>query len=207
MGNTGAEIALDLSEQNIETYISVRSPVNIIPRSFLGNPVQKTAYKLARLPNWLSDWIGAQVPKIAFGDLSAYGLRRPSVAPAKQLRETGKTPVIDVGAVAQIKKEKIRVVTEIAHLEEREVHFKDGSTLTIDAIILATGYRHNLKSLIPESDTLFNRDGLPSTYAGSGYHEGLYFLGFDNYKSGGILGIIHSESGKIAAAIKAKKPS
>jgi len=29
MGNTGAEISLDLSEHGIETYLSVRSPVNI----------------------------------------------------------------------------------------------------------------------------------------------------------------------------------
>ena len=59
MGNTGAEIALDLSENGVDTTISVRGPVNIVPRDVLGRPTQLTARMLARLPTGLADWLGS----------------------------------------------------------------------------------------------------------------------------------------------------
>jgi cation diffusion facilitator CzcD-associated flavoprotein CzcO len=42
MGNTGAEIALDLSEAGIPVWLSVRGEVNIVPRDLNGRPVQVT---------------------------------------------------------------------------------------------------------------------------------------------------------------------
>jgi len=40
MGNTGAELALDLSEHGLETFISVRGEVCVVPRDLNGQPVQ-----------------------------------------------------------------------------------------------------------------------------------------------------------------------
>ena len=42
MGNTGAEIALDLAEHGVAVALSVRSPVNIVQRDVLGRPTQQT---------------------------------------------------------------------------------------------------------------------------------------------------------------------
>ena len=50
MGNTGAEIALDLAEHQVEVDLCVRSEVVIVPRDFLGKSVQVRAQKLAKLP-------------------------------------------------------------------------------------------------------------------------------------------------------------
>ena len=61
MGNTGAELALDLAENDIAVAISVRSPITIVPRDINGRPVQLTAKKLAKLPFGLGDWLGTQV--------------------------------------------------------------------------------------------------------------------------------------------------
>jgi cation diffusion facilitator CzcD-associated flavoprotein CzcO len=204
MGNTGAEIALDLSEHGISTYLSVRSPVNIVPRDFLGNPTQKTAFTLAKLPTWLGDWIGAQVSKLAFGDLKPYGLQPSKMPPAKQLRVTGKTPVIDIGTVAQIKAGKITVKPDIKMFSENEVSFEDGSSYHFDTVILATGYKPSLDVLLDNTDGLLNKDGVPSSCIGTGDYQGLYFLGFDNYKAGGILGIIRDESKQIVEDLKGK---
>ena len=38
-GNSGAEIALDLAEAGIDVVLSVRSPVNIVPRELFGVPI------------------------------------------------------------------------------------------------------------------------------------------------------------------------
>ncbi|HZW73120.1 MAG TPA: NAD(P)/FAD-dependent oxidoreductase, partial [Caldimonas sp.] len=55
MGNTGAEIALDLAEQGVATTLSVRSPVNVVLRDVLGRPTQKTSIVLGSLPRRLGD--------------------------------------------------------------------------------------------------------------------------------------------------------
>lgn len=60
MGNTGAEVAFDLSEQDIDTTIAVRNPISIVPRDLNGRPVQLTARKLAKLPFGLGDWLGSK---------------------------------------------------------------------------------------------------------------------------------------------------
>lgn len=205
MGNTGAEIALDLSENGVATYLSVRGPVNIVPRDFLGRPTQKTALALAKLPHWLGDWIGAQVQWLAFGNLSRYGIKKPPMPPARQLRETGKTPVIDLGAVSQIKAGRIEVVPEIESFSEEGVRLKGGRELKLDSVILATGYRARVEEFLPFTEGLLNADELPVHCIGSGKYEGLYFIGFDNYQPGGILGAINRESDVIAGHIASRE--
>ncbi len=204
LGNTGAEIALDLSEHGIKTYLSVRGPVNIVPRDFLGNPTQKSAFLLAKFPNWLGDWIGAQVQKIAFGDLTPYGLQTSDVPPARQLRETGKTPVIDIGTVGQIKAGHIKVKPPIRRFLSSGVELENGDQVELDAVILATGYRARVKDFLPYTDRLLDQYGVPKSCIGEGKYEGLYFLGFDNYKPGGGLGVIHEDSKPIVAHIAAR---
>lgn len=198
MGNTGAEIALDLSEHGIETFLCVRGMVNIVPRDFLGNPTQVTALRLSKLPTWLSDWIAIQVRKYALGDLSKFGLKFPKVSPTEQLRRTGQTPVMDIGTVAQIKQGRIKVVPGIDHFTERSIVFNNGEEHVLNAVILATGYHPKLEELIANADDLCDENGVPHYTIGAGKYEGLHFLGFDNYTPGGILGVINRDSAVIA---------
>lgn len=204
MGNTGAEIALDLSEAGVPTLLSVRGPVNIVPRDFLGRPTQKTAFALAKLPRPVGDWIGQQVQWLAFGDLKPYGLKPSTLPPARQLRETGKTPVIDVGTVAAIKAGRIKVLPELKAFTPDGAIFEDGSEQRFSTVILATGYHARLEAFLPQSEVLFNADHLPKSCIGEGPHKGLYFLGFDNYQPGGILGVVYRDSERIANAIQAQ---
>lgn len=202
MGNTGAEIALDLSEHDIETSVSIRGPINIVPRDLNGRPVQVTAKKLSKLPFGLGTWLGTQIRKAYIGDLSKYGVESPTISPTKQLLETGKTPIVDIGTVAAIKAEKIKVYPEIEKLLGQTVYFKDGRTKEVDAIILATGYKPVIEEFIERGTELLDRYGCPNPPIGKGFHENMYFLGFDNYKLGGILGIIMEESNLIADHIE-----
>ncbi|MEZ4687557.1 MAG: hypothetical protein R3B47_16285 [Bacteroidia bacterium] len=106
MGNTGAEIALDLAEAGIPTRISVRSPVNIVPRDLLGRPVQTSAKMLAR-PSRLGDVIGAQIRRVFLATCgSTHSLS--DVPPMVQVRTTGKTPVIDLERWRKSKPEILR---------------------------------------------------------------------------------------------------
>lgn len=202
MGNTGAELALDLSEHDCETYISVRGPVSIVPRDLNGRPVQLTSIKLAKLPFGIGDWLGNFIRGIYLGDLKKYGLNAPKLSPVQQLKKTGKTPVVDIGTVDQIKAGKIKVMPEIESFDASGVIFKNSERKDLDAVILATGYKAKVADFLVDTSGLLNQDHLPKQAIFSGKNKGLYFIGFDNYKLGGILGIIRTESETIAAHIQ-----
>ncbi len=201
MGNTGAELALDLSERQVEVAISVRSPVNIVPRDINGRPTQLTARQLAKLPFGIGDWLGTQIRKRIVGDLSKYGLQTATMSPAKQLKETGKTPVIDLGTLEQIKNGKIKVLPDIATFTDNGVVCKDGKEYVFDVVILATGYKAKVEDFVEGVTRMLDKYGVPNSPIGKGEFQGLYFVGFDNYKLGGILGTIYSDSKTVVEEI------
>ncbi|MEZ4829252.1 MAG: NAD(P)/FAD-dependent oxidoreductase [Bacteroidia bacterium] len=201
MGNTGAELALDLCESGVETFISVRSPINVVPRDVAGRPVQVTAKTLEKLPFGLGDLIGTMVRKIVIGDLSPYGVPMSKLSPAEQLKTTGHTPVIDLGTVAHIKSGRIKILPDLERFTEEGVKFTDGRTLSFDSVILATGYRADIHEFIQNPSPLLDKYELPRQPVGTGDYKGLYFVGFDNYKLGGILGTIYNDSAVVAGAI------
>ena len=201
MGNTGAEIALDLAESHVQHYVSVRSPVNIVPRDVFGRPAQLTAKMLDKLPFRTGKIISRFSTRLIIGDLTKYGLRHSTMDPVDQLRQTGQTPVIDLGTVAKIKDRSTKIVPDIDHFVINGVVLKNGDLLEVDEVILATGYRSGIDQLLENSEGLLDKYGLPKDCIGSGSFKGLYFLGFDNYKLGGILGSIYTDSEKVAEAI------
>jgi cation diffusion facilitator CzcD-associated flavoprotein CzcO len=204
MGNTGAEIALDLAEAGIDTYLSVRGPVNIVPRDLNGRPVQVTAKKLAKIPFGLGTKLGVLIRSFYIGDLSKYGIPSPKMGPTEQLLETGKTPVVDIGTVAAIKKGIIKVYQGIKQINKHSVTFTDGKTQEITDIILATGYKPKVENFLEKGEEILDKYGCPNPPIGKGFHDNIYFLGFDNYKLGGILGIIMEESKLVADHIENK---
>ena len=201
MGNTGAELALDLSEHNIEVLISVRSPLVIVPRDINGRPVQTTGKQLEKLPFGLGDWLGGKIRKIVLGDLTKYGLPISNKSPLTLLRETGKTPVIDLGTIEHIKDGKIKVVGDVERFYEKGVYLKGGSQLKVDTVILATGYRAQMHDFLENREGLLDENDIPNVPVATGQHQGLFFVGFDVYKLGGILGTIYVDSKRVVDAI------
>jgi cation diffusion facilitator CzcD-associated flavoprotein CzcO len=198
MGNTGAEIALDLCEQGVAVALSVRSPVNIVHREFLGRPSQRSSLLLARLPQRWGDAVAGWLRDLSVGDLSAYGLRTPVGSPLAQLREEGRTPVIDVGAVAQIRAGRIAVYPGIDQLVPGGVRFVDGRQASFDTILLATGYGAGLQALFPTLKLPLDARGLPTSAIGAGELAGLYFVGFDLRQPGGLLRTIAQQAQAVA---------
>lgn len=205
MGNTGAEVALDLCESGVVTYISVRNPISVVPRDLNGRPVQVTSKQLAKLPFGLGDWLGSQIRKLYFGNLSKYGLESSKMHPAVQLRETGKTPIVDIGTIQAVKDGKIKVMKEVDRFTETSVHFKGGQQLEIDAVLLATGYKAKVEDFLERGTEILDKYGCPKQPIADGYHQGIYFLGFDNYKLGGILGTIDTDSARILEDLRGER--
>ncbi len=201
MGNTGAEIALDLAEHGATASLSVRSPVNVVHRDVLGRPTQKTSMALARLPTPIGDWLATFLCDVTVGDLARLGLVRSTVSPMRQLREHGHTPVIDVGTLARIKSGEIAVHPGIAALTPTGARFVDGRTAEVDTIVLATGYRAGIAALFPASTVPVDESGLPTRLVGEGPLAGIYFVGFDTRQAGGLLRTIGLQAEALARLV------
>jgi cation diffusion facilitator CzcD-associated flavoprotein CzcO len=201
MGNTGAEIALDLVEHAVDTTLSVRSPVNIVRRDVLGRPTQLTAIMLARLPESWGDAVARLFRDLTVGDLGRWGLRTPPQSPLRDLRRFGRTPVIDIGTVARIKAGDIRIRPGIETLTLEGARFIDGSEQAFDAIVLATGYRAGLQELFPQTKLPLDERGLPTAPTPDAGLAGLYFVGFDLRQPGGLLRSIGLQAQAVADAI------
>jgi cation diffusion facilitator CzcD-associated flavoprotein CzcO len=202
-GNTGAEIALDLAEHGATPTLSVRTPVNVVPRDFLGMPTQLTSIRLRGLPLALADRIGRGVSRMAFGDLSRFGLARPALGPLSSIKLRGRIPIIDVGTVAAIKRGAVTVKPGVEGLTTAGATFVDGSQAPFDALVLATGYRPMLQELVDVPGALRD-DGFPKDWRGGGAHPGLYFVGFEDVATG-LLREIGLQAQAVAADVAARR--
>lgn len=204
LGNTGAEIALDLAGQGVPVSISVRSPVNLVPRDILGQPTQLTAILISRLPAWLGDALAKLLRDLTVGDLRRHGLQTSRISPLRQLREEGRTPVIDVGTLAMIKAGAIGVRPGIQAFTADGVRFIDGTGDAFDAVILATGYQPNVASLFPRISVPLGIKDMPARVTGTGTLDGVFFVGFDVQQGGGMLRSIAMQARDVAEMIGAR---
>lgn len=175
IGNSGAEIAADLAEQGAAyVAISIRTPPSIVPRDFLGTPVQIFGIALSRFPVRLADWIGARLARLALGDLTRYGLQQPAWRPFSAKR----VPVIDVGFIKEVKNGRVKVRPTLAHFTRTGVMFEDGQEEAYDVVIAATGFKSGLaellavKGLLDEKEIPLRPQGEPTA------QPGLFFMGY-----------------------------
>ena len=206
MGNTGAEIALDLVEHGVRAALSVRSPLNIVYRDVLGRPTQLSSILLSKLPPALGDAAATLLRNLSVGDLGRYGLHTATASPLRQLREEGKTPVIDVGTVARIKSGDIQVYPGIQTLLHGGVRFTDGTEHPFDTVLLATGYDAAVNELFPSTPLPLDARGMPAEVVGQGALAGVYFVGFDVRQPGGLLRAIAGQAQMVADHISGASP-
>ena len=64
---------------------------------------------LKHLPSKMVDTFRVMLSKLIYGDLSKYGIQRPTEGPFYMKVKYGKYPVIDVGAYEKIKTGEIQV--------------------------------------------------------------------------------------------------
>ena len=100
-GNTGTEIATRLADGGAaRVRVSFRTPVNIMPPTFLGVPATVLARMSESAPAWIVDRGGFLMQRLAWGDLSRYGMPRSPYGIATELRVRGLGATLDRGFVA-----------------------------------------------------------------------------------------------------------
>lgn len=185
IGNTGAEIAVDLVEGGASRVrIAVRTVPHIVRRSTAGWPAQATGILVRRLPVRLVDRAGRLMAKAAVPDLTEQGLPRPDTGLYSRVKD-GAIPVQDVGLIDAVRGGRVLPVATVDSFDKDTVVLADGTRITPDAVIAATGYRRALEPLVGHLDVLDAR-GRPVVHGGRTpkHAPGLYFTGFTNPISG-----------------------
>jgi cation diffusion facilitator CzcD-associated flavoprotein CzcO len=201
-GNSGAEIALDLAEHGVDVAMVVRGPVHVVPRDMFGRPTQHTSVLLSRLPLRLRDAIAVSTMNWAVGDLSHWGIVRPSVGPNRMIEESGRVPILDIGAIAMVKQGSIRVLPAVQEIFPDRVRFAGGAEHPFEAIIFATGYRPGLDRLVEGFEAIADARGRPNRFGEESAIPGLYFVGFKNPPTGALREIAR-EAPRVARSIRA----
>jgi hypothetical protein len=176
-GNSGGEIALDLANAGVDVALAVRGPVQILPRDLLGFPILSWAILYRRLPARLVDIINAPILRLAIGNIESLGLRRAAKGPRQMVEEDGHVPLIDIGTLAKIRDGSIKIRGGIDRFASDGVVFIGGMREEFDAVILATGFRPDLRKLLPDVESVFDRNGMPRVTGRPTEAPGLYFCG------------------------------
>jgi NADPH-dependent 2,4-dienoyl-CoA reductase/sulfur reductase-like enzyme len=206
-GNTGIDIAGFLIDAGARVSLSMRTPPNVYPRDWLGFPLQLSALPGEHLPSRLGDAFGFAMQRMIFGDLSEYGMPKPSEGYLTKFRTRLVGPAVDDGFIAALKERRTRIVAPVERLEGAEAVLTDGERIKPDAVICATGYSRGLEPVVGHLGVL-RPDGLPKNYDAAPEHPAaprLYFTGFYGAPAGQIrLFPIHARRiGRAAARDRA----
>lgn len=202
VGNTGAEIALDLWEHGAEVTLCARSPQHIVPRDVLGIPAQVNSLLFFRhLPLRLGDALAAGLSRVIYGDLSRYGLRSPATGMLTNVVTRGHIPLLDIGTVELIRQGAIKVVPGVREMTHDEVLFVDGHRGAFELVVLATGYHPGIDEFLSVAAEVTDDRGYPRAHgAAIAAHPGLYFVGYRNPLTGALHDIAR-EAERVARII------
>jgi hypothetical protein len=93
------------------------------------------------------------------------------------IEEDGRVPVLDIGALAKIRAGKIAVRGGVARFGPRSVTFEDGRSEPFDAVVLATGFKPDLRGLLPDAKGVLDALGRPLVSDRATAERGLHFVG------------------------------
>ena len=202
-GNSACEIAIDLYEQGAIPAMSVRSPVNVVPRDILGIPILEVSQALSHLPARVADAVSAPLNRLLVGDISKLGLIKKAYGPFEEIKKDGHIPVLDIGTIKHIRQQHIQVYGDIDYIQDKTVYFLDGKHQEFDAIIAAIGYYRDYANILEVDKSRF--EDLKVSVNKQKYFgkDGLYFCGFWIAPTGQIREIA-LDAQKIAKDIEEK---
>ncbi|KAK7351067.1 hypothetical protein VNO77_10225 [Canavalia gladiata] len=203
-GNSGMEIAYDLTNWGANTSIVIRGPVHFFTKEmvFVGMCLLKYV-EMEKV-----DKLMLLMSKMKYGDMSKYGLTRPNDGPFALKKKGGRTPTIDVGCVNRIKKGKVKVFPGISRIKEgKMIEFDDGRVGQYDVIVFATGYNSTVLKWLKDCKELFNEQGMPKPSHPNHWkgENGLYCAGFGRRGLEGISFDAERIADDISLTINLKK--
>lgn len=206
-GNSGAEIAVDLVEHGARrVLLAVRTPPHLLLREVGGLPTTVVSVLTRYVPSTLVDPVVGLLQRLSIGDLTQYGLQRPTKGVYRRAREEGQIPILDVGLVDAMRAGTIEIVAGVEALDGAEVVLTDGARLQPDVVVAATGYRRGLDALVGGLGVLAP-DGTPTVHGArtAPTAPDLHFIGYTNPISG-MFRELRLDARRIARTIGRRAP-
>ncbi|MGI8587688.1 MAG: flavin-containing monooxygenase [Chloroflexia bacterium] len=138
VGNSGSEIALDLSSGGADVALAIRNGITVVPRVVGGVPVSYIALLLSYLPEQIRRAVRAPIMRRTERRLRALGLKVGS---------PDDFPVIGLEILDAIREERVQALGGVVGFEPDGARFEDGTFAPADAVVLATGFRPALDYL------------------------------------------------------------
>ena len=134
-------------------------------------------------------------------------MKRAAKGPRRMVEEDGRIPLLDVGAVAKIRAGAIKVRGAIDRLTPESVVFSYTGPETFDNIILATGFRPDLRALLPDAASALDAAGKPLVSGKPTSAPGLFFCGAIPSAAGQLreIGIEAQQIANVAKAMLADR--
>ncbi|WIB34398.1 FAD-dependent oxidoreductase [Curtobacterium sp. MCSS17_005] len=172
-GNSGCDLAVDAAQHRLDVDIVIREGIFFQPKSYFGVPRQVMPW-LAEFSAEEQDFIARMLAKVSIGEWKDYpGMPEPK---AKTLAE-GRTTVNDL-LLFWVQHGRVKIRPGIARIEDKTVHFTDGSSKEYDTILWATGFKASLPFL--DESLIERRSDIPLRHAGGLIPKGLeklYYIG------------------------------
>lgn len=192
-GNTGCDIAVEAAQWAAACWHSSRRGYWYVPKYLVGRPAdQVNELVLAlRLPVRVRQWLFHRTLRVAVGDLTRFGLRKPDHHVYQS------HPIVNSQLVYYLGHGRITPVPDVARFRGGAVELADGATLEPDLVVLATGYLPRFEFLDPELLGI-DEAGRPHLWLHAfSRHPTLAVAGLLQ-PDAGVLGLVHWQTVAIA---------
>lgn len=196
-GNSGCDIAVDVSSAASRTCISLRRGYWFVPKHLFGMPADVFGHKGPQLPGWLEQPVFERMLRLLVGDVRRLGLP----APDHRLFETH--PVLNTQLLHALGHGDLAVKPDVRELARDRVVFADGSDEPFDVAIYATGYRRVVPVLSPD----IHQEGDVSSLFLNLFHRRhptLFVLGFFETDAGAYP-LLDLQAELVARVLKARR--
>lgn len=185
LGNSGADIAVDLCAAGARPVLSVSRPVFWIPIETFGLPWHDIYRALPYAATALGGRWGSRASATVWcwlqrrhcGDLKAHGV--PLVTPPELVEYWAelRPPLTNDELVELIREGRVEVRGATVGFDSAGAHFEGGSRTDVSAVVLSTGFTSDPTSLLAERDESWSSGPLPPEGPVPDA-PGLYFCGF-----------------------------
>ena len=152
---------------------------------------------MRRLSTRVADELAWPMVRSTVGDVRKMGLQKLRHGPNTQMAPDHHVPLLDIGTMEQIKQGHVAVHGDLDRFTEDGVVCSAGSRATLDAEVLATGYRASIGEFFVGWKDVCDRAGTPTVSGAPMALQGRYFCGL--YVSpAGMLREIGIEAARIA---------
>ena len=177
-GNSAADIAVQLANCGArKVWLSVRTPPHLVRRAMGPIPSDLFLELFARVPARVVDPVTARLNRLLFGDLSVYGFHRPPLGLKATVEQRGRIPTLADELVDAVRAGRVEVLAAVAAVESDRVILSDGTGVTPEVIVAATGFSTDLDGLVGHLGVL-DEQGSPRGGFASHLGDGMFAIGY-----------------------------